>query len=86
MSQSTVGLRHRGAMGVTVGAAAGAAGARAVWASAGRSEATRHRASQAGLEDVETLSELAHLSEVIISVCPPDAAVDVASGVAPRQS
>ena len=82
MSQSTVGLLHPGAMGVTVGAAARATGARVVWASAGRSEATRQRATQAGLEDIGTLSALAHLSEVIISVCPPDAAADVARAVA----
>jgi 3-hydroxyisobutyrate dehydrogenase-like beta-hydroxyacid dehydrogenase len=82
MSQSTVGLLHPGAMGVNVGAAAAASGARIVWASAGRSEATQRRARQAGLEDVDTVANLAHLSEVVISVCPPDAAVDVATAVA----
>ena len=79
---STLGLLHPGAMGVTVGAAARAGGARVVWASEGRSGATRERAAQAGLEDVGSLESLATQSEVILSVCPPNAAEKQASAVA----
>jgi hypothetical protein len=76
----TVGLLHPGEMGAAVGAALLAAGHRVVWASEGRSEATRARADQAGLEDAGTLAEVAR-SEVVLSVCPPHAAVEVAGSV-----
>lgn len=82
MVHSTVGLLHPGAMGVTVGAAAAATGMRVIWASDGRSDATRHRALQAGLEDVGVLSDLVQTSDVIFSVCPPHAARDLARDVA----
>ena len=43
-----VGLLHPGQMGASVGAAAMAAGAEVLWASEGRSPATRERAESAG--------------------------------------
>jgi 3-hydroxyisobutyrate dehydrogenase-like beta-hydroxyacid dehydrogenase len=69
-------------MGVTVAAAARSGGHRVVWASAGRSEATARRAAQAGLDDARTLTELCASSDIVLSVSPPDAAVDVAGAVA----
>ena len=75
----TVGLLHPGAMGVTVGAACRAA---VVWAAAGRSPATRDRAAAAGLTDVGDLAAVVDRSDVIVSVCPPEAALDVADQVA----
>lgn len=78
MNNSTVGLLHPGAMGVTVGAAAAVGGRRVVWASHGRSEATRERAQQADLEDVRSLTNLVETSDVVVSVCPPHAALDIA--------
>jgi 3-hydroxyisobutyrate dehydrogenase-like beta-hydroxyacid dehydrogenase len=77
-----VGLLHPGEMGAAVGAALRAGNATVVWASTGRSEATARRARQAELEDVGTVGELVRRSEVILSVCPPHAAVDVARSVA----
>src|SRR2546427_12459386 len=65
-------------MGSSVAAAARAGGSRVVWASAGRGEATRKRAEADGLEDVGTLVRLARESEIILSVCPPASAPDVA--------
>ena len=53
-----------------------------LWASSGRSVATAERAEQAGLRDAATVEELAESSEVILSVCPPHAALDVAKSVA----
>ena len=82
MPGSTVGLIHPGQMGVTVGAAARSAGARVVWASRGRSAQSVARAAERGLEDVGQLGALVCDSETIFSVCPPDAAVDVAKQVA----
>jgi 3-hydroxyisobutyrate dehydrogenase-like beta-hydroxyacid dehydrogenase len=79
----TVGLLHPGEMGAALGAALRAKGEEVVWASAGRSATTAARAEQAGLEDVVTLDELARRSEVILSVCPPHAAVQVARSMPP---
>lgn len=82
MSFTTVGIAHPGAMGSAVGAMAKQAGARVRWASAGRSAATADRARHADLEDVVDLARLASGSDVLLSVCPPDAAADVAAQVA----
>ena len=79
---TTVGLLHPGAMGVTVGAAALAGGARVVWASEGRSAETRRRSTRAGLHDVGSLESLVTQSAVILSVCPPAAAEQQAGAVA----
>jgi 3-hydroxyisobutyrate dehydrogenase-like beta-hydroxyacid dehydrogenase len=80
----TVALLHPGKMGVTIGAAAATSGARVVWASQHRSDATRERAIKAGLVDVETLSNAVRQSDVILSVCPPHAAVKLSRAVAER--
>lgn len=82
MNIKTVALLHPGNMGVTIGAAAATSGARVVWASQQRSEATLDRARQAGLVDVETLTDAVRGSDIILSVCPPHAAVELARSVA----
>jgi 3-hydroxyisobutyrate dehydrogenase-like beta-hydroxyacid dehydrogenase len=74
----TVGLLHPGEMGSAVGATLAAQGETVIWASAGRSPATAERANRAGLEDAGSVEELCRRSDVIISVCPPHAAVEVA--------
>jgi 3-hydroxyisobutyrate dehydrogenase-like beta-hydroxyacid dehydrogenase len=79
---SCVGLLHPGAMGATVGAAVRAGGARVLFASEGRSAASVARAHEAKLADVGTVAELASRADVILSVCPPHAALDVARQVA----
>ena len=79
---TTIGLLHPGEMGAAAGAAARADGARVLWASEGRGGATRGRAEAAGLEDARTLADLARGSEVILAVCPPHAAADLARAVA----
>jgi 3-hydroxyisobutyrate dehydrogenase-like beta-hydroxyacid dehydrogenase len=82
MTNHTIGVMHPGEMGVTVGASARAGGSRVLWASEGRSAQTRERAAAAGLEDAETLASLCAASGVILSVCPPHSAVDLALHVA----
>ena len=82
---TTVGLLHPGDMGSMVGACAVASGSRVRWASAGRSAGTRQRAAAAGLEDAGSLDALVAGSDVIISVCPPHAALDLARDVAARR-
>ena len=68
-------------MGAAVGATLVARGERILWASAGRSEATRARAEAARLDDVGEVDELCRRCDVLISVCPPHAAQDVARRV-----
>ncbi len=79
---TTVGLLHPGQMGASVGASAREGGARVLWVSEGRSDQTRARAEEAGLEGVPRLNALVNQSETVISVCPPHAAADVAQAVA----
>jgi 3-hydroxyisobutyrate dehydrogenase-like beta-hydroxyacid dehydrogenase len=71
-----VGLLHPGAMGAAVGLALQANGHEVVWASEGRSEATRGRA--ATFRDAGTLDALVSKTELLLSICPPHAALDVA--------
>ena len=73
------GFLHPGAMGASL--ASVCAGTR-LWCGNGRSDATRARATAAGMEDVGSLERLVERADVIVSVCPPAAAVDVAREVA----
>jgi 3-hydroxyisobutyrate dehydrogenase-like beta-hydroxyacid dehydrogenase len=82
MKIKTVALLHPGNMGATIGAAAATSGARVIWASHQRSQATHERAKRAGLVDVKNLTDAVRESEVILSVCPPDAALGLAKSVA----
>ena len=80
-AQVTVGLLHPGEMGSAIGASTVAAGARVIWTSEDRSAATRARAEADGLHDVHWLNGLVNQSHVILSVCPPAFAEDVAESV-----
>src|SRR3954468_21067484 len=64
-------------MGAAVGAVLRAQGHRVLWASEERSDETLRRAEAAGLEDVGSVSEVAR-AEVVFSICPPHAALEVA--------
>ena len=74
---TVVGLLFPGEMGALVGSAVDGD---VLWASEGRSEATRRRAES--FRDVGTVRELVAASEVVISLCPPAIAEDVAGEVA----
>ncbi len=76
-----VGILHTGAMGISIAASAKSAGHDVYWVSAGRSEDSRQRANEQGLLEVETLDELCSTCEIILCVCPPHAAEDVAQQV-----
>ena len=78
-SRVTVGLLHPGEMGASVGRVLQANGHEVVWASSGRSDATRERARS--FRDAGTVEELARQVEVVLSICPPHGAVDVARSV-----
>ncbi len=73
-----VGVLHPGAMG---SALAGAIGRPVAWASEGRSEDTARRAQSYGLVDAGSIDSLVDMTDIVISVCPPHAAVDVAVAV-----
>jgi 3-hydroxyisobutyrate dehydrogenase-like beta-hydroxyacid dehydrogenase len=72
-----VGLLHPGEMGAAIGAALVEQGHDVLWCPRGRSQETARRAAAAGLIPVEHVND----AEVILSVCPPHAAVDVARSV-----
>ena len=77
MVRLAVGLLFPGEMGAAVGAAVRAP---VLWASEGRSEATAARA--AGFEDAGSVAELVARSDVLLSICPPALAEQVARTVA----
>lgn len=80
-NKDDIGFLHPGAMGVSLAASALNSGYTACWASEGRSPETQARAERHGLTEVATVKELSDRCGVIISVCPPHAAVDVAAQV-----
>ncbi len=77
----SLGLLHPGEMGASIGAAARGR-TEVLWASRGRSDATRQRAAESGLVDVGELGALLGQSSVVMSVCPPHAALGMAEAVA----
>ncbi|MBO0744699.1 MAG: NAD(P)-dependent oxidoreductase [Candidatus Dormibacteraeota bacterium] len=77
-----IGLLSPGEMGSAIGARLVDAGHRVVWASAGRGAATAARAKQARLEDTGTVAALVAGSDVVLSVVPPQFALQTAVAVA----
>ncbi|MCY4145482.1 MAG: DUF1932 domain-containing protein [Chloroflexi bacterium] len=75
---SAVGIIHPGAMGISIAASAQAAGHAVYWASAGRSAATRRRADERSLLDIDTVARLCKRCDILLCVCPPHAAEAVA--------
>jgi 3-hydroxyisobutyrate dehydrogenase-like beta-hydroxyacid dehydrogenase len=76
-----IGLLHPGQMGAAVGRCLADSGHTVLWASDSRGPDTAARARAAGLEDAGTAAEIADQAEIIVSVCPPHAALDVAWAV-----
>jgi len=81
VNQTVMGLLHPGEMGAAVGQCLTARGHTVLWASEGRGPDTAARAEAAGLTDAGTVKAVAGQAEVILSVCPPHAATDVAWAV-----
>ncbi|MGA5424392.1 DUF1932 domain-containing protein [Streptomyces lavendulocolor] len=82
MDQPTVGILHPGSMGAAVAACAATNAAQVLWCEAGRSPASAARAARFGLTPVGTLAELLDRSDIVISLCPPAAAEDLAAETA----
>jgi 3-hydroxyisobutyrate dehydrogenase-like beta-hydroxyacid dehydrogenase len=80
--KKTVAILHPGEMGAAIGACLVANGHRAVWTCAGRSAASHARAKAAGLEDVGTLERAVAEADIVLSICPPHAAMQLAGEVA----
>jgi len=76
-----IGILHPGAMGVSLAAAARNSSCEVYWASQGRSRGTARRAAEQKLTDAGSLQALCELCSMIVSVCPPHAAEDVAAEV-----
>jgi 3-hydroxyisobutyrate dehydrogenase-like beta-hydroxyacid dehydrogenase len=81
MGDTTIGLLNPGEMGAAVGQCLTGAGHRVLWAPEGRSAATSARAAAAGLVACG-LAEMVRGSDLIMSVGPPHAALDIARRVA----
>ena len=82
MAPKTITVLHPGEMGAAVGACLRARGLRVLWASDGRGAATRGRANASTLQEVARLEDALETSDIVLSICPPHGAVDVASTVA----
>jgi 3-hydroxyisobutyrate dehydrogenase-like beta-hydroxyacid dehydrogenase len=76
-----LGILHPGQMGISVAASAQKTGFKVYWASEGRSEQSRKRAEDHNLIDARTIENLSQTCDLIICVCPPHAAEEVANQV-----
>ncbi|MFE2838488.1 DUF1932 domain-containing protein [Streptomyces mirabilis] len=80
--QPAVGILHPGSMGAAVAACAKTHASAVLWCTEERSTASAARAEQFGLQPVATLHELLNRADMVISLCPPAAAEDLAAEVA----
>jgi 3-hydroxyisobutyrate dehydrogenase-like beta-hydroxyacid dehydrogenase len=78
---SKIGILHPGEMGVSIAASAINSGHQVYWLSEGRSDKTRARATQYDLQGFDSAIPFFQICEVLLSVCPPHAAEDVATFV-----
>lgn len=76
-----IGVLHPGNMGVSVAASIRQGGHTVYWASEGRSPQTAERAKENGLTDAGTLQGVCDASDIVFSICPPEAASQLASDV-----
>ncbi|MEV3995501.1 DUF1932 domain-containing protein [Streptomyces halstedii] len=79
---TVVTVLHPGAMGAAVSAELVGGGHEVLWVPKERSAETRRRAREAGVTARDSLAEALSRSAVVLSVCPPQAAEDVAAAVA----
>lgn len=76
-----IGVLHPGNMGVSVAASIRQGGHTVYWASEGRSADTAVRAKEHGLTDAGSLKGVCDASDIVFSICPPEAASQLASDV-----
>lgn len=76
-----VAIVHPGEMGISVAMSAHNSGNIVYWASEGRSPQTQERAQRFALIDTYSLEKLCQTCSILVSVCPPHAAEEVAAQV-----
>jgi len=81
MTQGNIGILNPGEMGISIATSIQNAQHSVYWASAGRSAETIKRAGKYKLIDAENVANLCEQCEIIVSVCPPEAASEVANQV-----
>jgi 3-hydroxyisobutyrate dehydrogenase-like beta-hydroxyacid dehydrogenase len=81
MDKQNVGILHPGEMGLSVAATTQNTGHTVYWASEGRSQKTHARAEKLNLLDAHSLAHLCEVCSAIVSVCPPEAAENLAHSV-----
>lgn len=79
---TSIGILHPGQMGISVAAACIESGHQAFWCPQGRSDASRVRAEAHGLLACDDLQVCTDTCDMLISVCPPSAAIAQAEAVA----
>lgn len=79
---SRIGILHPGEMGISIAASALKSGHEVFWVSENRSANTRDRAKKHELVDAVSLEKLCQRCEIMISICPPQIAEDMAKQVA----
>ena len=82
MAVETVGIMSPGDMGSGVGGVLKQHGLKVLTALDGRSEESRHRAAEQGIEDVGSLDDLVKASDLILSILVPSEALSFAQDVA----
>ena len=78
---SIVGIVSPGAMGSAVGAALARGDARVVVSLAGRSARTRRLAEAAGLTELPSLQDVVGEADVVLSIAPPEAALEIGAHI-----
>jgi 3-hydroxyisobutyrate dehydrogenase-like beta-hydroxyacid dehydrogenase len=81
MPADSIGVLHPGEMGIAIAITIRNSGHQVRWVSQGRSARTRERADSAGLVDAGTIAGLCETCAIIVSVCPPEFAPEVADAV-----
>jgi 3-hydroxyisobutyrate dehydrogenase-like beta-hydroxyacid dehydrogenase len=81
MTPMKIGFLHPGEMGISLAVSAINSNHDAFWCSAGRSQATEERATYHGLQAIDSLASFCLSCDIIISVCPPHAALEQADSV-----
>ena len=76
-----IGILHPGEMGAAIAASVVASGQDVYWCAEGRSQATAERAKALGLTLLPSLQELCDTCDLLVSICPPHAAIDQARSV-----
>ena len=81
MNEICIGFLHPGEMGISLAATAQNTGHSVYWVSDERSPETHRRAAKHHLIETQNMAELCHKCTLIVSVCPPHAASEVARQV-----